>query len=111
MINISTKDIPKKDIFVGIKKLLTNTSESYAAFAYETNITDISNYYNIDFIFRGFKLNFITYEEGEKNLDCTFAKYNNNPLLLLCHYFTYDKIELSLKEIKDEIKINDKYVL
>ena len=111
-INITVKDIPKKDIFVGINKLLTNITDSFSPFVYETNITDISNYYNPEFNRQGFKLNFTTNDwEREANLDCTFAKYDNISLLLLCLRYDFDKVELSLKEIKEEIKINDKYFL
>ena len=76
-INIIVKDIPKNDIFVGIKKLLTNTSEAGAPIVYETNVTNISNYYNPDFNFKSFKLNF-TYNNGYREyvekFNCIFAK-------------------------------------
>ena len=54
---------------------------------YEINITNISNYYNNDFSFNGFKLNFTEHHiYGDQNIElkCHFAEYDNNPLLLLC---------------------------
>ena len=62
----------------------------------------------------GFKLNFTynkSYGEEVEKFYCTFAKYDNNHLLLLCLSFNKDEINISLKKIKDEIEINDKNVL
>lgn len=43
-IETEAKNIAKKDIYVQIKNLLVNTSESETVFAYETNVTEISNF-------------------------------------------------------------------
>ena len=114
-INIIVKDIPKQDIIVGIQKLLTTTSESNVPIVYETNITNIPNFYHLDFSSKIFPLTFKykkSTSEGEKNLGCSFSKYDNKPLLLLCFYTrSEDQEELSLKEITDEIEIKDEYFL
>lgn len=85
-IKVENKDIPKKDIFISIKKLLVDANEKDVPIAYETNVTNISNihYFNDD----GFKLKFINNNsegiETEFEAKCHFLKYENNPLILVC---------------------------
>ena len=85
-IKVENKDIPKKDIFISIKKLLVDANEKDVPIAYETNVTNISNihYFNGD----GFKLKFINNNsegiETEFEAKCHFLKYENNPLILVC---------------------------
>ena len=67
-IKIIIKDIRKKDISVNIKKLLVDTNEHDVPIAYETDVTNVSNYY----LFSGsenFELKFMNEnEQGEKTL-------------------------------------------
>ena len=44
-LKIIVKDIQKKDITVNIKKLLVDTNEHDVPIAYETDVTNVSNYY------------------------------------------------------------------
>ena len=106
-INIIIKDIPKKDVSVNIKKLLVDANEHDVPIAYETDVTDVSNFYvfgNYDF-----RLTFINEnskgEIREKNNSCSFLKYDNNPLYLVC--WANGDGKNRLKEIKDEITIKD----
>ena len=105
-INIELKDIPKKDVFIGIKKLLVDTNEHDVPIAYETNVTDISNYYMLG---KGFDITFLNKNnegiESEKEAECNFMKYDNNPLYLIC--FLNKEGENKLLEIQKEIIIKD----
>ena len=105
---INHKDYPKKDICVGIKKLLSNTNFRGAYIAYETNVTEVSNFYN--FGNSQFKLTFINKEkeeekEKEVKTQCSFVKYEINPLFLLCKI--EDEGKYWLKEIKEEIIVDE----
>ena len=104
-IEVIIKEFPKKDIFIGITKLLVNVSEPAAPIAYETNVTDISQVYikekaNFELIFS----NKNDDNETEKNVQCHFFKYEIDPLYLIC--WLNHKGESHLKEIKEEIIIN-----
>ena len=106
-INIIIKDIPKKDVSVNIKKLLVDANEHDVPIAYETDVTDVSNFYvfgNYDF-----RLTFINEnskgEIREKNNSCSFLKYDNNPLYLVC--WANGDGKNRLKEIEKEITIKD----
>ena len=86
-IKIIIKDIQKKDISVNIKKLLVDTNEHDVPIAYETDVTDVSNFY----LFKSranFQLKFMNEnDKGEKKEaegSCNFLKYDNNPLYLVC---------------------------
>ena len=86
-IKIIIKEIQEKDISVNIKRLLVDTNEHDATIAYETDVTDVSNYY----LFMGgenFELKFMNEnDKGEKKQtekSCGFLKYDNNPLYLVC---------------------------
>jgi hypothetical protein len=97
--------IPKKDIYVGITKLVENIAEHDTLIAYKTNVTDISN---VRTDLESFSLKFEN-RDGEKGSSCSFRKYENNPLLLVC--WVKDGV-FWLKEIKEEIildNINIKY--
>ena len=101
-------NLQKKDIFVGIKKLVENVSEQYTFIAYETNITDIDNI--IPDFFESFQLKFENEKEEIEHL-CNFRKYENTPLLIICEVesqgtFWLKNIE---REIKLEEEINMKY--
>ena len=84
-IQVIVKELQKNDIFVGITKLLVNANEHDVPFAYETNVTDISNFYLYGY---GFDLTFINEDssgiQSEVRGECSFLKYDNNPLFLVC---------------------------
>ena len=92
--------ITKKDIYVGITKLAENIAEHDTSIAYRTNVTDISN---IRTDFGSFSLKFEN-RDGEKSSDCSFRKYENSPLLLVCWL---KNGVFWLKEIKEEIILDD----
>ena len=107
-IKIYIREFPKKDIFVGIKKLLTNINEERVPIAYETNVTDISKVNNDER--SHFQLTFKIKNKDQENekeekKSCELVKYDNNPLLILCWIGT-EGIS-SLKEITQEIILND----
>ena len=76
------KGYPKKDIFVGIKKLLSNVNGCGAYIAYETDVTNVSNYY----LFSGsenFELKFMNEnEQGEKTLKKKVVVFLNMIIIL-----------------------------
>ena len=92
--------IPKKDIYVGITKLLENVGEHDTLIAYETNVTDISK---VRTDLESFDLKFES-REGEEDYSCSFRNYENTPLLLVC--WVIDGV-FWLKEIEEEIILND----
>lgn len=105
-IKINFRDYPKKDINVGIKKLLSNTNGRGAYIAYETDVTEMSNFYN--FGNSPFELTFINKEketDNEVTTSCSFVKYENNPLFLLCKM--EEEGTFYLKEIGQEIRVDD----
>ena len=91
---------PKKDIYVGITKLLENVGEHDTLIAYETNVTDISK---VRTDLESFELMFES-RDGEEDSSCSFRKYENSPLLLVC--WVRDGV-FWLKEIEEEIILND----
>ena len=107
-IYINYYNVEKEDVFVRITKPLQNIASKFSCFAYETNVTDISNVlirrdmFNMDFE------NEYKNEEETNNGYCTFRKYENNPLLLLCYIDSYtDSNFMYLKEIKTEINLSE----
>ena len=111
-IKIIKKDIQKKDIYVGIKKLLVNIDEYGVPIAYETNVTDIPNIYISDDD-DDFYLTFINKNsegiEDEYNSKCKFRKYDANPLIIIC-WINYPGTNW-LKEIKEEKLIDNNNIL
>ena len=91
----------KEDIYVNINKLLTKEEPPYGGIiAYETNITSIS------YVFSGAFLMSFKGEEGEEDMYCRFVKGNILSLIMICR--AESKIRtLSLKEIKNEIQLDD----
>ena len=73
-ITINYNNIKKKDIYINIKKLMTQFKEKNNFLAYETNTTDI-NKVSTDF--------FILARERKDDLECVLKK-NDEKLLLLC---------------------------
>ena len=99
-IEVNFNNYQKTDIYIGIKKLLTNYAGINSAIAYETNITNIQDIYS-----GTFEMNF---NGASSNLSCNLVKGENNPLLIIC-YLDYEQIKgdiLTLKEIENEIKLN-----
>ena len=107
-IKVVVPEMQKKHIYVEIKKLLSNASSLDAAIAYETNVTEISNYYNFGPVF---KLTFINKDnqgkEEENENRCRFNKYDNNPLMIIC----WTDIEGTswLKETREEKLLEESY--
>ena len=100
-ITITDNITEKVDVFVGITRLLENAAEGGSTFAYETNVT------NINKVIADLELSFKN-ENGSSTGKCTFKKYDDNPLLIICKSpvpslgkFFY------LKEIKEEIIYSD----
>ena len=94
--------IQKEIIYIGITKLLEKNISMNDYITYETNITSISNIISNKFIFN----------KNNKEIPCFIKKTKDKPLLILCKIMY--KGELSLGEIKEEIKldnINIKYNL
>ena len=102
-------NIQKKNIFVSINKLIENVSEEYTFIAYETNVTDIGNI--ISDYFESFKLEFENENGGKINNSCTFRKYENTPLLIICEIGRTGTFWLkkTQNELKLEEEINMKY--
>jgi len=92
--------IPKKDIYIGITKLVENVAEHDTLIAYKTNVTDIST---VRTDLESFCLKFEN-RDGEEEFSCSFRKYENTALLLVC--WAEDGV-FWLKEIKEEIILND----
>ena len=109
-IKIIIKDIQRKDVFVGIKKLLVDTKEESSTIAYETNVTDISNFYR--YTTGNFRISFMNKNkegvEEETIGNCNFLKYDNNPLYLVCDI--NGEGTNWLKKIEDEKKPVDKNI-
>ena len=105
-INVIVPDMKKKHIYVEIKKLLINANSIDVPVAYETNVTEISNYYDIGDLF---DLTFINKNkdniEREEENGCRFLKYDNNPLLLVC--FVDTEGTNWLKEFSTEKYLDD----
>ena len=108
-VKIVVKDIPKKDIYIGIKQLLVKTNEIRGTVAYETNVTDVANFYEV---LNGFTLTFLNKDnEGtitEIESGCSFVKYDGNPLYLIC-LTNYEGTNW-LKEIENELIINNQNI-
>ena len=93
-------NVQKVDVYVKITKLLTNNLETDNFITYETNVTEFPS------VIGGvFHLNFTGKEEHSLNFDCILKKGEYNPLLLFC-IKKYEGI-LSLKEIENEIRLNN----
>ena len=73
--------VQQEDLFVTITKLIENTSELGTAIAYETNVNYI---YNVQTYFKNFELEFNNNISGTKAWECSFRKYDDTPLLVVC---------------------------
>ena len=108
-VKIVVKDIPKKDIYIGIKNLLIKTNEIKGTVAYETNVTDVANFY---IVLNGFSLTFLNNNNEstirEIESECSFVKYDGYPLYLIC-LTNYEGTNW-LKEIENELIINNQNI-
>ena len=104
-IKIIFNNIKKIDIYVEITRLLVKTIESNIPVAYETNVTDISE---MNENFNLFDLPFEKEEDDESKDEgeCSFVKYVNTNLLLLC-WVSGGGSHRWLKEITTEKIINN----
>ena len=98
LITIIYSNIEKEDIYVGIIKPVETEISTQNAFAYETNITNISK---IENGLNSFSMDF----EGIGKIMCEFRKYENNPLLLICKNSNF--YSAKLQDIEEEIILND----
>lgn len=100
-IEINFTNYQKTDIYIGVKKLLTNYAGINSAIAYETNITNIQDLYSGTFE--------MSFNGVSTNLSCNLVKGESNPLLIICH-LDYGQMEediLILKEIENEMELNE----
>jgi hypothetical protein len=91
-------DIKKIDVYIKISKLLTKNIGISTYIAYETNVTNIQPVFNL------VPINNI-FEQTDFIDSCYFKKTEKSPLLILCQ--AKKEGVISMKEIKDEIKLND----
>ena len=84
-IKVVVPEMERKHIYVGITKLLTTANGNNAPIAYETNVTDVNNFYGFGPVFGvGFMNKNSEGTEKEIKNNCRFGKYDNNPLMLIC---------------------------
>lgn len=93
--------INKKNIYVGITKLLTNNIRFDSIIVYETNVTDISLIRNS---LNSFRLGF---NDNKVMRRCGFRKYDDAPLLIVCFIDSKDKVETLSLEIKEPILLDN----
>ena len=88
----------KKDIYIGITKLLENNNNYYGFIPYETNVTNISNLVS----------DFFYIETSSLYSKCYFKKNIKDPLILLClsQETTYYSNRY-LGQIENEIVLNN----
>ena len=94
--------VEKTDVFVGITRLIENVAEGDSTFALETNVTNIKKVLTkLDVL----HLDIFNENQNEK-ADCSFRKYDDNPLLIPC--IPYYKIisDFQLKGLEKEIIID-----
>ena len=101
-ITIIDNTTQKTDVFVGITKLLENITEGDSMFAYETNVTNINK---VITSIEDLRLSFINEYNDTDRVHCSLKKYDDNPLLIVC--FRPNIGKCWLKEIKEEIKVDD----
>ena len=104
-IDVIYETIKKRDVYVGITKLIEGVSESDTMIAYETNVTTIDSVYTD--IEDSFDLDFSD-NTGTTQQSCVFRKYDDNPLLIVCSFS--NEGENWLKEITEEKTYNDSNV-
>ena len=95
-------NLPKTDVYVRITKLIENVAEHDTFIAYETNVTDITNVYTS---LEAFELEFSNSNTGSHFYDCSFRKYSEYPLLIIC--WINNEGTHWLKEITEEKIFND----
>ena len=91
-------DIKKIDVYIKISKLLTKNIGISTYIAYETNVTNIQPVFNL------VPINNI-FEQTDFIDSCYFKKTEKSPLLILCQ--ARKEGVISMKEIKDQIKLNE----
>ena len=96
-VKVIYNNVQKTDVFVLLTKLIENTSESSTTIAYETNVTNIDN---VQTDYKYFSLDFNNNDSGTKAGQCSFRKYDDTPLLVVC--FVPGEGTNWLKEITEE---------
>ena len=97
-IYINHYEIQKEDLYIGITKPIQSEKSLYSYIAYETNITNISN------LLIGLNIFPMSFNNGDG--ECTFRKYEENPLLLVCIPYVEDNYTY-LEHFENEIILND----
>ena len=96
-------NVNKKNIDVNIKKLINDILSNEDFAVYETDITQITEVST-----KTFNLNFTNDDGSFESQECVFRKYEDNkPLLLLCTINWENDDNLTLSEIKQDIKIEN----
>ena len=88
--------LSKKDIYVGITKLLENNIDYNNFIAYETNVKEIANVYSKRFI--------LNLSDEKEKIVCSLKKTEVTSLLMICQV---DKEQFSLGEIKKQVELRD----
>ena len=102
LINIIYNNVKKIDIHVEITKLIQNITEMNSLIAYETNINGINNVITNE---NAISLDFMNDYNEIKQYNCSFRKYDNSSLLLLC--LINEEGIYHLKTIPEEIIYDD----
>ena len=104
-IRINFYGVEKEDIFIGINKWVEDKFGFDQFIKYETYITNIPNFHT------GYASFSMKFEDVEENY-CSFKKYDDALLLLICGILNHSTNEIYLSEFENEIisdNINIKY--
>ena len=97
-------NIKKTDIYIGITKLAESINESGTTIAYETNVTKINNVLTD---LESFKLDFFNANGATNACPCSFRKYTDTPLYIVCFMEAIGTGKIQLKEITKEKVYNN----
>ena len=96
-------NVNKKNIDVKITKLINDILSNEDFVVYETDITQLTEVST-----KTFNLNFTNDDGSIESQECVFRKYEDNkPLLLLCTINCDNDDNLTLSEIKQDIKLEN----
>ena len=100
-ISINYYGIEKEDIFVGINKLIENKFGFGNLAIYETNVTNISKFHSglFSMKFKGVEYSY-----------CSFSKYDDTPMLLICEILSLFNNEMYLAEIENETILDNRNI-
>ena len=102
-INIIYNIVQKTDVFVGITRLLENVAEGESTFTFETNVTNIKKVLTkYDYL----HLDIYNEKNQIERTSCSFRKYGDDPLLIVCIARKSIISDFWLKELKEEIIVD-----